>query len=71
MVLTQLIQVCYWVPILSSLIEALSELFRNKSLWKEVWNVNNPAKIKVFLWNSMHGGLPMRKKNSYQDRRNF
>ena len=42
-------------------IEALPSQFTNRDMWKSVWCLGVPSKVKVFVWKLIHEGVPVRK----------
>ncbi|KAF7815372.1 ribonuclease 3-like protein 3 [Senna tora] len=40
-------------------LDKIRSLFNNKDVWKKVWNVNVPPKVKCFVWRATGGTVPM------------
>ncbi|MED6161078.1 hypothetical protein PIB30_057393 [Stylosanthes scabra] len=51
----------FWIsnclPIIPSPIEFLSDQCRQKQMWKTLWELKCPPKVKTFLWKALHNGL--------------
>ncbi|XP_057756347.1 uncharacterized protein LOC130975593 [Arachis stenosperma] len=41
-------------------LESLPPIFADKNLWNSIWDLDCPAKVKVFTWKALHNGFPVR-----------